>query len=285
MNLNALVAALKSAQPAVRRNAARILGMVEETRALDAIRARYGAEADSATRPILAWAGKRLFEAQQRGYSTIDEIFRRFKLDRELEHLHEKDEAEALKRLQHKLDMQTLSDQSSAKSGLVVGASIAFGIGMPTAGLVGSNLGESDRVQGSTSRVPPTCPSDANVAVWLQRLRQSDDALTRERAAVELRALNNPAALPDLANAFLDDPAPQVCELAEQAGKALYLGAIYWEMSQDGSIDEEFQRRADAAGRPASKKKPGSGSAPHSPEDISALLRKAEASRSRRKKK
>jgi len=84
MKLHELVAGLDHPEPVVRRDVARVLGMVEETRALDALRQRYPTETDPDVQAALSWAGKRLFAAQQAGHTTVDAICQYFGIDREI---------------------------------------------------------------------------------------------------------------------------------------------------------------------------------------------------------
>jgi len=134
-------------------------------------------------------------------------------------------------------------------------------------------------------------PSTADIKVWVKRLRESPSPADREKAAVELLTLNNPAALPFLGSAFMSDSSPQVQAAAQRTGKLLYWGVLYWTMEQDGSMAEEIARRAAARGKPIPDVKGAAAPQPTPPEqparseqDISAILRAAEAGRKRRLK-
>jgi hypothetical protein len=143
-------------------------------------------------------------------------------------------------------------------------------------------------------------PTSADVSVWVRRLREVASASAREQAAIELAQLNNPAALPHLAAAFLGDTSPKVREAAERHGKLLYWNAIYWDMEQDGSMAAEIARRAAAMGKPQTPATalPDSGtpdssgspaSHPPAPEpppvDVGEILRKANEGRAARRRK
>lgn len=309
MKLNILLGGLNNPQPAVRVDIVRVLGMLDEIRALDSLRQRYQTETDPAVKSAIAWAGKRLFEAQQAGYSTIDELFRHFGIEREIENTPDAAEAEMMKKLQDNMDSDLRRMQERGNSrrigmavaaglggsllgGTTVGMSAAMGAMMPGAGAASSGL--DGRPQIGSQRTPATAPSGADISVWVRRLREDVSPGKREQAAIELAQLNNPAALPYLAAAFVSDPDPKVRQAAQRFGKNLYWSAIYWEMEQDGSLAEEMAKRAQAMGKNIPKapgiSSPGTttaapGSTSGAQEDVTDILRKAQAARSKRQKK
>ncbi|NDJ77670.1 MAG: HEAT repeat domain-containing protein [Chloroflexi bacterium] len=323
MKLEVLLGGLNNAEPAVRLDVVRVLGMLDETRALEALRERYQKETDPNVRNAIAWAGKRLFEARQAGYSTIDEIFRHFNVDKEIEHVPNPDEIELMRKMQDSLDADLLRMKSRAtkrQAGLAVAAGMAGGmIGGSTMALsamsgalaagadVASSAVGAHRPQIGTTRAPATIPSNSDISIWLKRLRTGKTAQQREQAAIELGQLNNPAALPHLAAVFVGDSSPQVRQVAQRFGKQLYWGAIYWDMEQSGELQKEMERRAAALGKQLSSQPqagPAAGAAPTAqpgsagadasagtsdqaesgPSDVSDILRKAEAARKRRKR-
>ncbi|HEX3052549.1 MAG TPA: HEAT repeat domain-containing protein [Aggregatilineaceae bacterium] len=80
MDLAQLAAQLRDSDPRRRVEALRILAMVEETRALEAVRWLYQNDPESGVREVAYWAGSLLWQAQQRGHSTelaLDELFGR----------------------------------------------------------------------------------------------------------------------------------------------------------------------------------------------------------------
>ncbi|MBN1202454.1 MAG: HEAT repeat domain-containing protein [Anaerolineae bacterium] len=317
MRLEVLLGGLKNPQPAVRLDVVRVLGMLDETRALDALRQQYQAETEAGVRSALAWAGKRLYEAKQAGYATIDELCRYFGVDREVENTPDADEAELIQKLQDGLDVELRQMKQRAQKrqigmamaaslgagmvgGSLVGMSAAVGAMSPGAGVASSNIG--DRPQIGVKRTPATAPSTADISVWLRRLREGATPAMREQAAIELAQLNNPAALPHLAAVFVSDQSPKVRQAAQRFGKVLYWGAIYWEMEQDGSLEREMIRRGQALGKNIAK--PGAQSAPgtlnassstpqgqpqtpasSSDEDVAAILRQAQQKRAARRRK
>jgi HEAT repeat protein len=307
MKLENLLANLNNPQPSVRIDVARVLSMVEETRALKAIGDRYRAETDAQVRGVLAWAGKQLYAAQQNGYSTLDEVFRMFNVQAEIDNMSSEAESELLRQLQDNLDADLARQQQDAArrrmggavamglagamlGGASMGASMMMDAAMQQGGNASSNLGQRPRV--GQQRAPATMPTQADLSVWVKRLRESPGAADREKATVELASLNNPGALPFLASAFMSDPSPQVQAAAQRAGKRLYCSALYWYMDQDGSLTQEIQRRAAAQGQPVptspeqSDQPPARSDAPppdRPKEDINAILKAAQAGRKRRK--
>lgn len=61
---------LQDSDPAVRIEALRVLAMVEETEALPAVGKVYKHDPDPAVRGVAGWAGRLIWQAQQRGHST-----------------------------------------------------------------------------------------------------------------------------------------------------------------------------------------------------------------------
>ncbi len=308
MNLEDLLKALNHPRPDVRISTARLLGVLEETRALGAVGQRYRAETDPAVREALAWAGQRLHAAHQAGYSTLNEIFRHFGIDREIANREDPAEAELMKKMQDSLDMELMKmrgDAATKKAGLTTAVAIGGALaGLPVGGMINaamqpgaewaeSNMGVN-RPQIGVQRVPAAAPSTADITVWVRRLRESPDPAQRARAAGELATLNNPAALPILAAAFVADRAPQVQQAAQRAAKLIYWNALYWQMEHDGSLAQEIARRAGALGKaPTSPDAAQPGATPVQPtppapppqQDINAILRQAEAARARRAKR
>lgn len=297
MNMEALLEAINHPQPDVRISAARVLGTVEETRALGVVGQRYKTESDPAVREALAWAGQRIHAAHQAGHSTVNEIFRHFGIDREIANREDESEAELMKKLEDNFTLEMMRKQSDAavfntglKAATMIGGALT---GLPLGGITSmmqpgaevaaSNLGVKRPETGKT-RVPAAAPSSADISVWVRRLRGTTEPDQRAAAAMELVHLNNPAALPILAALFLSDSAPQVREAAQRAAKQLYWGAVYWTMEKDGSLAQEMDRRAALLGKPG-EAKPDPTPPPAPQQDINAILRQAEAARARRGKK
>jgi hypothetical protein len=80
MDIRELAQRLRDPDPRVRVEALRILAMVEETRALGAVRWVYLHDPEPGVRDVANWAGNLLWQAHQRGYSTggvLEEMFKR----------------------------------------------------------------------------------------------------------------------------------------------------------------------------------------------------------------
>lgn len=314
MRLDILLGGLENPQPAVRLDVVRVLGMLDETQALDRLRERFAVEPDADVRNTIAWAGKRLYQAQQAGYSTLNEVFRHFGVDREIESAPDAREAELMRQMQHNLDRDLMNMQTRAttrRAGMAaaaaIGGTLAGGLplGMiamsgamaPGAEAASSSLGGGQR---ASTRAPAMAPSNADIAVWIKRLREAPNPDLRETAALELSQLNNPKALPVLAAAFVNDESPKVRQAAQRFGKILYWSATYWEMEQDGTLAQEIERRAAELGKTIksapSTAAPGTGplaqganpaanASPEPPVDVSEILRKAQQARDSRKRK
>ena len=87
MNIDTLAEQLRDPDPHVRVAALRILAMVEETRALEAIRWIYRNDPEPGVREVANWAGRLIWAAQQRGHSTQRAVEALF--DRPLEPKHQ----------------------------------------------------------------------------------------------------------------------------------------------------------------------------------------------------
>ncbi|GIV80741.1 MAG: hypothetical protein KatS3mg051_0095 [Anaerolineae bacterium] len=106
-----LLQGLTHADPAVRLDVVRVIGMVEETQALDRLRALYPVESDEAVRRAMAWAGQRLHQARQAGYLTVDALCSHFGVDRAVEEMPDVTEAELMERFQQQLDRDLLASE------------------------------------------------------------------------------------------------------------------------------------------------------------------------------
>ena len=78
MEIEGLIIRLRDPDPRIRVETLRIFAMVEETRALDAIRWVYLHDPEPGVREVAEWAGKLVWQAHQRGHSTekaVKEMF------------------------------------------------------------------------------------------------------------------------------------------------------------------------------------------------------------------
>src|SRR5690606_6864305 len=125
--LEVLLKGLDHADAAVRLDVARVLGMLDETRALEPLRRRYEIEPDANVRAVIAWAGRRVYEAQQPGYYTLNALYRYFNVDRELARVQDAAEQALLRQLEQGLDTdlrQQLEKASKRRMGLTLAAGI-----------------------------------------------------------------------------------------------------------------------------------------------------------------
>src|SRR5262249_12142428 len=148
----------------------------------------------------------------------------------------EKEEEKKLASLQAKLDAELLKEKRdgiirNAGTTLALGAvaTIVGGAGMGASTLISGAMsaamapesGLGARPQIGTQPIPPQRPSDHDISIWLNRLKESDPK-KRGTALVELRSLNNPAALPHLGYHFTVDPDPQFRDEVQRTGKSIY---------------------------------------------------------------
>jgi hypothetical protein len=294
---------LTQTEPRARHDAACVLGLVEETGALEALSAQFKVEKDAEVKGAIHWAGKRLQAAKQRGHVTLEALITHFHIDYEITQAKEEiteNEKMLLNKIQHGLDMEMMDRQINDKRNAMLGTAIGGALlGLPGmmmgaqlggpsgADVLSSNLGA--RPQMKKQRIPAIQPSTTDVRLQVRKLLQERDPEKRYRAAIDLASVtNNPAALPYLAQAFINDPIVRVKEAAERAGKQLYWNAIYWQMEQDGSLAAEIKRRREAVHGPETAK-PAEPTTPaplprQSSTDINEILRKAEQARQKRKR-
>lgn len=305
MNLPLLIQGLRDTQSAVRLNVVRVVGLVEETRLLEPLREQFKVEPDATVRSAIEWAGKRLYTASQNGYSTIDAIFVYFNIDKEIANAPDEKEVDLMRQMQSQLDrdlMKMQTESANKRVGLAAGAALG---GMLVGGVIGgsamasaaastalgptidasSNMGQT-RESLSVTRTPPPIPSNADVKIWLKRLREDANPENRKKAAIELGNMSNTAALPHLATSFTSDSSPEVRQIAERSGKLIYWGAIYWQMSQDGSLEQEIAQRKQSGIRATQNIRATQSMQVVQPkeEDIASILRRTEEKRKLKKK-
>jgi hypothetical protein len=79
-----LIQMLYHQESGIRRQAALVVGMVEETAALGALEQRLREEPDSNIKTVIMWAGNRVQQATRRKFSTIEAIFDHFQINHKL---------------------------------------------------------------------------------------------------------------------------------------------------------------------------------------------------------
>jgi HEAT repeat protein len=281
MVVEKLVSGLKHTSPLVRIETLRILAMLEETEALPALRALLTTETDPDVRTVLKWAGMALWQAEQRGYTTRAAIYKFFRLDR-APSPEELEEQKKLKMLEQQADIDRIRNQQDSLGQRAANTALWGAVGMALGGTgmgasmmlssamgIMSGTGEDDARPAEGKPIEPQRPTNTDISVWLNRLRE-DDPRRRRAAIAELRALNNLAAMPYLAYHFALDLDLDVRDDAQLAGKTLYFN---WAYSEEVAAREAADL---TAAKPA---------APEPPSNAAEILARAQAAREARKKK
>jgi len=245
--LKTLLAQLQAPAPEARIEALHTLAMLEETEALGILAQMWKSEQNSDVRQVVAWAGRQIHAAKQRGYTTIEAMAETFRVDlgpdeKELE------EKRKLSQIQTHINIEQTklhgeTDESrmmgsftrnaamSSAAGLVMG----LGVGAMMAGLsptinTSHSLSDGTTDNPTIGREPiiPPRPSDTPVNVWLKKLDAPDPA-TRKQALIQLRDFNNPAVLGPLAAHFIKESEPALQQLIQQVGKYVYFCALFWQ--------------------------------------------------------
>ncbi|MCC7207204.1 MAG: hypothetical protein IT323_07860 [Anaerolineae bacterium] len=234
-----LIHGLNNPNPAARIEMLRMLAMLEETAALPTLRSLSERESDPAVRETIRWTGGIIAAAAARGHSTDLGVRQHFRLDwgpspDELE------ERAKLKKLHEQMELDRIRQQQDEVGSKVAGtaawgaaAAMMGGLGVAASVMLSSltGSGESGEKPEIGLAIDPQRPTDNDITAWANRLRHPDSR-TRRSAAVELRTLNNLAALAPLAHRFALEPVPEVRQEIQASGKALYYNWIRWEQVQ-----------------------------------------------------
>lgn len=235
-----LIQNLTHQRPEARKDAALILGMVQEVDAYAKLAQVFKRESEPAVKPAMQWAGRQLQAAIAQKHSTFQAIWQTYHIYREVSGEQEQYVGMEQDQFAFMLD-QTHADIRMEQ-------------------LMSGPL--SSKKSATLSQVPSTffdAPKRRNTAVeptkieirpHLRRL-QDPSPENRRKAALTLRDLNNPAALSALATATYQETVAAVRDAAQQAGKALYWGMIYWQLEQDGTIERIIEQQR--AKNPAAK--------------------------------
>lgn len=261
----------------IRRQAALVVGMVEETSALVALEQRVREESDSNVKKVIMWAGNRVQHAEQRGFSTIDAIFDYFQINRELSSGIDPEEAELLRH-------QALILQNSASNGIL--GDIRLGSMMTVDSIKTGHLGKRDSDKKSLLRLLPTEPTDIDISVRIKRLMDGSDMKRQKNAAIELRDINNPQALPYLALVYYRKENLEINDYIEHTGKVLYWNINYAALDHNGRLNMEIAKRRREGMYPqstASKKPSISSESTIQPETVTDILNQAQKRRKNRK--
>jgi hypothetical protein len=247
MNTATLIQLLQHPEAHLRLNAARILGMVDEVEALPALAKAFQCETDPAARKVMAWAGKRLKEAHAGNYNTFAQLWKHYQIEREVQGGKSPDADVYLGLDAHQLEMIRQQIEAESRSRKIQQRTMGTTLS-PLSGGKAGGTGElrsthTHDIGDSRRRAMPTQPTQTDTRVHVQRLLRDPQPEMRRKAAMTLGDINNPAALPALAQAFMEDASPDVQAAAQQVGKLLYWNLLYWEMERDGIIQYEIERR------------------------------------------
>src|SRR5687767_741137 len=100
MNYEKLVENLNNPKVQSRMASVFILGMVDEVRAIDALRKRYDRESNHQVKQAMQTVGGQLAKLKREGYDTVEAICEHFHINRELQSLAAKDEDAKIKDIQ-----------------------------------------------------------------------------------------------------------------------------------------------------------------------------------------
>lgn len=282
-----------------RTQAISVLGMVEDTRALAPLQAHYPQEPDKKVKQAIEWAGKRLAIATERGYDIYQDILERFSVYTEIRAYVEAGVSDYEADLLRRVAIETGSDSISMGTASTLGR--AF-IGYQMGGIAGASLmamsdmarsqshGEYvDPTQGMPRRAVPQTPTNNDYRPALQALLTHPQADMRVKAMQEIGRAYNLAALPHVFRPFLRDSDPTVRQTVEHVAKSMYLSALYAKLSNEGIIEQEVQQQiADAREelkRMGHRHGTPKGNQESSPEELQALLNRAQEKKQQQRRK
>ncbi|MDQ7027671.1 MAG: HEAT repeat domain-containing protein [Anaerolineae bacterium] len=298
MNYEKLIENLNNPKVQSRIASVYILGMVDEVRAIDTLRKRYARESNHQMKQAMQTVGGQLAKAKREGYDTIEAICEHFHINKELQMLASEDEEAKIREIQKNTSRNKKDDNFndqlwSAASEMLQGGAMAAGIGTPGMNNVvnvdmTSNLGNTtDVINLHNKRIPPVRPRNDDISLWIQRLMTEDDPDTRINIIIQIANMHNIAALPYLANVYWTDEDERVKVSAKKYGTLLYLNAIYWQMAQDGSMQQIIAEKAAKLGVILSEENTIQVQPSHAAhnQSIEDILTAAEAKRKKKKKR
>lgn len=234
-----LIQKLYNPESGIRRQAALIVGMVQETAALAALEQRLREESDSNIKQVVMWAGKRVQHAQKNNFSTIDAIFEQFGIDRELASGIDPEEIELLRH-------QSYSNSGESHAGVF--GDIRLGSTMTADQIKTGRLGARSADKKAMLRLPSMQPTNTDVSLKIKQVMNGDNPKRQKNAAIALREINNPEALPYLALMFHRNENPDIQDIIERSGKLLYWNINYAAMERNGRLKLEIAKRLRDAG-------------------------------------
>ncbi|PJF45166.1 MAG: hypothetical protein CUN55_00220 [Phototrophicales bacterium] len=293
------LAFIKHPNATLRAQAVSVLGLVEDTRALEPLQAAFPTETEQAVRLAMDWAGQRIAAAVGRGYDIFQDILERFGVKAEIDAFVQADMSEQEAELLRRVAMQ------SGQSDLSMGIGTSFGrvfIGYQMGGIGGAAMMAMsdymkskakkdqfiDPTSGLVRRAVPQPPTDGDFRAALQVLTTNPDPNARQKALIEIGKLHNMSVLPHLVRPFLRDPDAEVRASIERVAKGIYLGALYAQLSAEGVIEREVQHqiavfRQDM--QQLQQREAAKGNQEASAEEIQEILARAQAKKKARRKK
>src|SRR5581483_316874 len=254
--LTTLLEQLRAAAPEARLQALQTLAMLEETDALSILGEMWKTEQKPELKQAIHQAGQQIHAAKQRGYTTVEGMAAAYRADLSPD---EKDieEKRKLAQIQTSINIEHArkhggSEESRAMGEFTrraatttaIGMAFGLGAGAMMAGLTPAintahNLSDGTTEGPGIGKQPiiPPRPSDTNVNLWLKKLDNADAAVRRQ-ALLQLRDLNNPAALNALGARFAIEPEADLRQLIQQIGKDIYFSALFWQ-DHDPSRNEQ----------------------------------------------
>lgn len=298
MQSNDLIKGLFHLNPKARFQCVLVIGMVEETLALKALRQRISEESEQHIQQAIRWSGARTEAAAKRGHSTLNAIFDHFQINRELASGISPEEAQVMRKMQQQLDSQLrqMEDQNNKRRGqMALGSALGAGLigGVATGASMASHvlnqssmqIGDNPLQANPALRVAPTQLSQADISQQVKRLMQDSDPKRQRNAALALADINNPAALPYLALTVYSQSDEDLKKAAETSGKRIFWNLNYLAMDEDGRLEQEIEiRRTDLQHKPqmTNQSNPNPMKTSTS-EDIANILDRAQKNRKRRK--
>jgi len=231
MNLQELTRLLEHEKPSVRVMSIHVLRMVDEVQALNAIRSRIPREKSPKIRGELEATAGYLMRLLQNGYNTIAVICQQFNVYSDVLRSTDPGRFEVvfnmLRQLQVQRQVTGLQDKHMRAS-LILAARV---IGDT------SELNPAQAMKKLKPRFPPTTPTNKDISKWVDLLK-SDKTLDRDQALFQLSMSGNPAALQYMAHTYSTDPDQKIRDTAKRLGRKLYWNRIYYDMQQDGTLND-----------------------------------------------
>lgn len=296
MNFQQVLQGLDSADARERHKTLGIIATVDEVRVLEPLQQLYHNEPETRVKDMAGRVGKRLNTLKQNGFDTIPAICEHFQVYKEVfyhatsEQLKQVEEitADAQRGQRNSKNEENFNDQAVMAASVmltsrVFGATAALSAVSPSVDLTSSLSSSVEHLARDSKRIPPTRPSNQDLTLWLGRLKDSTGE-TREQLIIQLNNIGNPAAIPVLAQIHMTDTDEKCKTLSKKFARLLYWQLLYWEMTQDGTIEQLMKTLAAELGITLPEKKVTQElpAAPALEQSLDDILAKADAKRKKR---